>query len=381
MAEITSNLESVAREMGINIADSVEELMGMPPTITEPQPTDSSLTADQEGQPQGTPPQDVLNQPDQPQDTEPERVVYQSQFGDSSNSGDEISHDETMSFISSYLSENLGVDIDSLINGGNNNKADIDERLLPILEFVKETGRGPEDWFRYQMLNPSEMDDYSLVKMQISLDHPELSQDEVAILLDSKYKVSDYDILDDKDRKMAELQLKIDANKARQQIDSLRGNYLARVETTQPSYEQPESIVDEQWLQGMIADVEGLEGIDFELPGNKTFTFGLNPQYKDVLMSKNAELDTFFDQYVDSNGNWNHEAFNMHRAVVDNIDEIIKAVYSQGMSDGQRKVVQNVANVQSMVPQNAGPGGQQSTLAQQIEGILSQQDSMMRIKF
>ena len=71
----------------------------------------------------------------------------------------------------------------------------------------------------------------------------------------------------------------------------------------------------------------------------------------------------------------------MHRAVVDNIDEIVKAVYSQGLSDGQRKVVQNVANVQSMVPQTAGPGGQQSTLAQQIEGILSQQDSMMRIKF
>jgi hypothetical protein len=379
MAEITSNLENVAREMGINIADSVEELMQMPPS-TAPETTDSSLTADQESQTQGLNPQESTDPPQQNQGTEPEQVMYQSQFGEQS-SGDEISHEEAMGFISSYLSENLGLDIDSLINGGNSNTADIDERLLPILEFVKETGRSPEDWFRYQMLNPSEMDDYSLVKMQMSLDYPELSQDEVAILLESKYKTSDYDLLDDKDRKMAELQLKIDANKARQQIDSLRSNYLTRVETTQSSYEQQDSIVDEQWLQNMVTDVEGLEGIDFELPGNKTFTFGLNPQYKDVLMSKNAELDTFFDQYVDSSGNWNHEAFNMHRAVVDNIDEIVKAVYSQGLSDGQRKVVQNVANVQTMVPQTAGPGGQQSTLAQQIESILGQQDSMMRIKF
>ncbi len=379
MAEITSNLENVAREMGINIADSVEELMQMPPS-TAPETTDSSLTADQESQTQGLNPQESTDPPQQNQGTEPEQVMYQSQFGEQTG-GDEISHEEAMGFISSYLSENLGLDIDSLINGGNSNTADIDERLLPILEFVKETGRSPEDWFRYQMLNPSEMDDYSLVKMQMSLDYPELSQDEVAILLESKYKTSDYDLLDDKDRKMAELQLKIDANKARQQIDSLRSNYLTRVETTQSSYEQQDSIVDEQWLQNMVTDVEGLEGIDFELPGNKTFTFGLNPQYKDVLMSKNAELDTFFDQYVDSSGNWNHEAFNMHRAVVDNIDEIVKAVYSQGLSDGQRKVVQNVANVQTMVPQTAGPGGQQSTLAQQIESILGQQDSMMRIKF
>lgn len=379
MAEITSNLENVAREMGINIADSVEELMQMPPT-TAPEVADSSLTADQESQTQGLSPQESTDPPQQNQGEEPEQVMYQSQFGEQTG-GDEISHEEAMGFISSYLSENLGLDIDSLINGGNSNTADIDERLLPILEFVKETGRSPEDWFRYQMLNPSEMDDYSLVKMQMSLDHPELNQDEVAILLESKYKTLDYDLLDDKERKMAELQLKIDANKARQQIDSLRSNYLARVETTQPSYEQQDSIVDEQWLQNMVTDVEGLEGIDFELPGNKTFTFGLNPQYKDVLMSKNAELDTFFDQYVDSNGNWNHEAFNMHRAVVDNIDEIVKAVYSQGLSDGQRKVVQNVANVQTMVPQAAGPGGQQSTLSQQIESILGQQDSMMRIKF
>jgi len=379
MAEITSNLENVAREMGINIADSVEELMQMPPS-TAPEVADSSLTADQESQTQGLSPQESTDPPQQNHGTEPEQVMYQSQFGEQTG-GDEISHEEAMGFISSYLSENLGLDIDSLINGGNSNTADIDERLLPILEFVKETGRSPEDWFRYQMLNPSEMDDYSLVKMQMSLDYPELSQDEVAILLESKYKTLDYDLLDDKERKMAELQLKIDANKARQQIDSLRSNYLTRVETTQSSYEQQDSIVDEQWLQNMVTDVEGLEGIDFELPGNKTFTFGLNPQYKDVLMSKNAELDTFFDQYVDSSGNWNHEAFNMHRAVVDNIDEIVKAVYSQGLSDGQRKVVQNVANVQTMVPQTAGPGGQQSTLAQQIESILGQQDSMMRIKF
>jgi len=379
MAEITSNLENVAREMGINIADSVEELMQMPPS-TAPEPTDSSLTADQESQTQGFTPQEAPEQIAENQGAEPEQVMYQSQFGEQTG-GDEISHEETMGFINSYLSENLGLDIDSLINGGSSNTADIDERLLPILEFVNETGRSPEDWFRYQMLNPSEMDDYSLVKMQMSLDHPELNQDEVAILLESKYKTTDYDLLDDRERKMAELQLKIDANKARQQIDSLRSNYLARVETAQYGYEQPDSIVDESWLQGMVTDVEGLEGIDFELPGNKTFTFGLNPQYKDVLMSKNAELDTFFDQYVDNNGNWNHEAFNMHRAVVDNIDEIVKAVYSQGLSDGQRKVVQNVANVQTMVPQTAGPGGQQSTLAQQIESILGQQDSMMRIKF
>ena len=375
MSEVTSNLESIAKDLGINISDSVEGLQNaepQPALQTEPQGDESqyeqvdagsSLTADQ-----GV---DDSN-----------RVVYSSEFGASSSTQDDsVSHEEAMQFISSYLSENLGVDIDPIINGGNSNTAEIDERLLPILEFVRDTGRSPEDWFRYQMLNPSEMDDLSLVQMQMSLEYPELTQEEVGVLIDSKYKVSENQFLDDKERKMADLQLKIDANKARQQINGLRENYLSVVETARQVDNAPtESFVDDEWVQGMVNDVEQLEGIDFTLPGDKTFTFGLNNEYKQHLVSKNAELDSFFDQYVDNSGNWNHELFNMHRTVVDNIDEIVKAVYNQGMSDGQRRVVQNAANVQSVAPGIPGVNTS-SSLSQQIESILASQDSMMRVKF
>lgn len=375
MSEVTSNLESIAKDLGINISDSVEGLQNaepQPALQTEPQGDESqyeqvdavsSLTADQ-----GV---DDSN-----------RVVYSSEFGASSSTQDDsVSHEEAMQFISSYLSENLGVDIDPIINGGNSNTAEIDERLLPILEFVRDTGRSPEDWFRYQMLNPSEMDDLSLVQMQMSLEYPELTQEEVGVLIDSKYKVSENQFLDDKERKMADLQLKIDANKARQQINGLRENYLSVVETARQVDNVPtESFVDDEWVQGMVNDVEQLEGIDFSLPGDKTFTFGLNNEYKQHLVSKNAELDSFFDQYVDNSGNWNHELFNMHRTVVDNIDEIVKAVYNQGMSDGQRRVVQNAANVQSVAPGIPGVNTS-SSLSQQIESILASQDSMMRVKF
>jgi len=375
MSEVTSNLESIAKDLGINISDSVEGLQNaepQPALQTEPQGDESqyeqvdagsSLTADQ-----GV---DDSN-----------RVVYSSEFGASSSTQDDsVSHEEAMQFISSYLSENLGVDIDPIINGGNSNTAEIDERLLPILEFVRDTGRSPEDWFRYQMLNPSEMDDLSLIQMQMSLEYPELTQEEVGVLIDSKYKVSENQFLDDKERKMADLQLKIDANKARQQINGLRENYLSVVETARQVDNTPtESFVDDEWVQGMVNDVEQLEGIDFSLPGDKTFTFGLNNEYKQHLVSKNAELDSFFDQYVDNSGNWNHELFNMHRTVVDNIDEIVKAVYNQGMSDGQRRVVQNAANVQSVAPGIPGVNTS-SSLSQQIESILASQDSMMRVKF
>ena len=371
-------LDNLAKDLGIEIFDT-------PPTpesqeITSDVSTDSntdgsSLTsgADDSGQSQdqgGS--QDTGGAQPEGDDSN----VYYNQ-GSFDNQDDEPTEEETLSFIDSFLQEKYGSGLEDILSQQSNN-VDIDERLLPILQFVKDTGRSPEDWFRYQMLNPTEMDDLSAVRMQISTEYPELSTQEINELIESKYKIGD-DYLDEKEQKLAQLQLKIDANKARREIDGLRSNYLARTETGNATSNEVESIVDDNWLQEMSSEVDALEGIDFEISTGKTFTFGLNDSYKNNLKSKNAQLDSYFDQYVGQNGEWNHELFSMHRTVVDNIDEIVKAVYSQGLSDGQRKIVQNVANIDSSQP-NVGPGGQRNSLLEQIESLMNQSDSMMRIK-
>ena len=371
-------LDNLAKDLGIEIFDT-------PPTpesqeitsdvSTDSNTDDSSLTsgADDSGQSQdqgGS--QDTSGAQPEGGDSN----VYYSQ-GSFDNQDDEPTEEETLSFIDSFLQEKYGSGLEDILSQQSNN-VDIDERLLPILQFVKDTGRSPEDWFRYQMLNPTEMDDLSAVRMQISTEYPELSTQEINELIESKYKIGD-DYLDEKEQKLGQLQLKIDANKARREIDSLRSNYLARTETGNATSNEVESIVDDNWLQEMSSEVDALEGIDFEISAGKTFTFGLNDSYKNNLKSKNAQLDSYFDQYVGQNGEWNHELFSMHRTVVDNIDEIVKAVYSQGLSDGQRKIVQNVANIDSSQP-NVGPGGQRNSLLEQIESIMGQNDSMVRFK-
>jgi len=371
-------LDNLAKDLGIEIFDT-------PPTpesqeitsdvSTDSNTDDSSLTsgADDSGQSQdqgGS--QDTSG-------TQPEGAdsnVYYSQ-GSFDNQNDEPTEEETLSFIDSFLQEKYGSGLEDILSQQSKN-VDIDERLLPILQFVKDTGRSPEDWFRYQMLNPTEMDDLSAVRMQISTEYPELSTQDINDLIESKYKIGD-DYLDEKEQKLGQLQLKIDANKARREIDGLRSNYLARTETVNATSNEVESIVDDNWLQEMSSEVDALEGIDFEIANGKTFTFGLNDSYKNNLKSKNAQLDSFFDQYVEQNGQWNHELFSMHRTVVDNIDEIVKAVYGQGLSDGQRKIVQSVANIDSSQP-TVGPGGQRNSLLEQIENIMSQNDSMVRFK-
>jgi hypothetical protein len=371
-------LDNLAKDLGIEIFDT-------PPTpesqeitsdvSTDSNTDDSSLTSGADDSSQY---QDQGGSQDT-SGTQPEGAdsnVYYSQ-GSFDNQNDEPTEEETLSFIDSFLQEKYGSGLEDILSQQSKN-VDIDERLLPILQFVKDTGRSPEDWFRYQMLNPTEMDDLSAVRMQISTEYPELSTQDINDLIESKYKIGD-DYLDEKEQKLGQLQLKIDANKARREIDGLRSGYLARTEMVNATSNEVESIVDDNWLQEMSSEVDALEGIDFEIANGKTFTFGLNDSYKNNLKSKNAQLDSFFDQYVEQNGQWNHELFSMHRTVVDNIDEIVKAVYGQGLSDGQRKIVQNVANIDSSQP-NVGPGGQRNSLLEQIENIMGQNDSMVRFK-
>lgn len=265
--------------------------------------------------------------------------------------------------VAQYLSETLGVElnsIDSLKEMLTPQQAEIDERVKVIADFVESTGRSPEDWFKYQSINPSEMDDMTAVKLTMVNEYPDLSGEEVDMLLGSKYKL-DEDLYTDDEIKLSQLQLKIDANKSRKQIDELRSSYTLPVDNTDSTATSP---IDEQWISSMKQETESLEAISFDLPSGE-FNFGITDEYKSQLVNKNTNLESFFDQYVSDDGQWDYDKFNTHQAVVDNIDAIAKSLYQQGLSDGQRKLVEQAANVSTQSPgvAQAQPG---DDLAKQI---------------
>jgi hypothetical protein len=295
--------------------------------------------------------------------TQPEQEIAQSSFNNEPEP--EMSEQEFESAIANYVSEKLGVSIDSLEQLTQlleaQNSPSIDERVKAIADFVEETGRDPYDWFRYQSINPSEMDDISAVKLQLAVDYPNLSNEDVDLLVKSKYKV-DEDLYSDEEIRLSKIQLKIDADKAKRDIDQLRENYRMPVKQ-EASQEEVQSPIDENWIRTMSQEVDSLEALSFQL-GDQEFNFGINDQYKSSLKDKNARLDEFFDQYVDDSGSWNFELLNSHRALVDNIDEIVNSIYKQGLSDGQRKLVETAANVDVSNPRPAQSKAADSVAAQ-----------------
>ena len=328
----------------------------------EQQPTSSP-------QPEREPePQEPVQQPSNPETSGFDAVMgeeetyeqdYQTQGSDQGFSEEEIEY-----AVQQYVSDRLGVDIESLedlrsMSGGN----EMDERIQAIADFVAETGRDPGDWFAYQSLNPDNMDDVTAIQVQMATDYPNLSHEEITTLIQNKYKL-DENIHTEEEVRLSKLQMKIDAENARDLVAEYRERYAA------PEFEdQDEFAVSEEdvqmWLEDVYQNVDDLQGVEFDLGNGNSFRFGLSNQYKSSLASRNEQIEDYFDQYVLNDGSFDHDSFNIHRSVIDNIDTIIQSIYKQGLADGQRGLVNQAANINVNTPRQ-GAAPQEDTLSAQL---------------
>jgi hypothetical protein len=245
-----------------------------------------------------------------------------------------------------------------------------------IADFVNETGRDPLDWFYYQSLNPSEMDDLTVVKNQMKVENPYLSSEEVDLLLNNKYKLDD-DMFDEDEVKLSKLQLKMDAEKGRNAINGIREQY--KTPEYQPQEQEIESPINEEWIGDMVQETSDFEALSFDI-GENEFDFKVSDDYKRVLMEKNANLENYFDDYVSEDGSWDYDLLNSHRALIDNIDEIVNAVYRQGLGDGQRGLVEKTANVSTESPQQTGGEQRVNNVAQQLADALGMGGNTLTVK-
>lgn len=373
MSDLSKDLEALAGDMGFNLSEQEP---------TQENPAEQQMETPEE------PLQEVEDnvQQDVQQFSEPEQEEYPTEPSEeyevqSSLQEEEISEEEMEAVMLEYLSERLGRSVSSFdeIGGTQNTSVDIDERVAAINEFVRQTGRDPQDWFTYQSMNPSEMDDVSAIRTQLKSQYGDLSNEDLNLLIGNKYKL-DADLYDESEVRLAQIQLKMDADKARQEIEGLRSQYAAPARQEQA--EEIESIVNEEWLGTMSAEVDALDGIEFEVAKDKSFTFGLNDSYKTELKSKNENIEDFFGEYVSDNGQWDFEKWNMHQAVLDNIETIVRTAYQQGLGEGQRGLVDRAANVQYQQPNQVGNTGGENipNIEEQIKNALGLNDNGLTFK-
>jgi hypothetical protein len=320
----------------------------------------------------------TLEQIAQPEEGQREEYIRNREYNQNDSSGgygEDYSDEEIEAAVYTYLSERLGREINSFEELSQNNS--VDERVQAIADFVQETGRNPEDWFTYQSMNTSEMDDLTAVRVQMSQDYPNLSFEEINMLVGSKYKL-DPNVYDEKDVQLSMLQLKIDAEDARGGIEKIREQFKAPAPREERGQYNDEDAmyIDDAWMQSMATETDAMEALEFDLGGDKTFTYSLGEDHRRRLIQRNSQLDNFFDNYVYEDGSWDYDKLNSHFAVIDNIDTIVASAYRQGVGDGQKAVVSNAANISTDTTPNISQNQNQSDpLTGQLREIMKTQGS------
>lgn len=379
MNSIESNMEQAIEAAGFEIMDGPPPGMEGSPNVEQPQLS--------EGPPQEQPAQEAVQQEASPQEQATENIQETPQPDTPDNvetttevpqADDSLYTQEDSGNFNSFSDEVFGETpySEDQENEETEDSFYLDPRIQVIADFVEKTGRAPEDWFRYQALDPEQMDDQQAVRLSISSEHPNLSNEEIDLLVSSKYKV-DEDIYSEEEVRFSNLQLKMDAEKARGSMSTLREGYMAP-ELAAQSNETFENPFDNEWQNDMSRSVSELSQIAFDLPNGKEFSYGVPETYRSELTNDNTRMTEYFDKYVDTQGDWDHDLWNMHRTVTDNLPGIIKNIYQQGLSDGQRAVVETAANVKTDAPRGSDQPQDNSLAQQVIEALGTRQQ--IRIK-
>lgn len=221
----------------------------------------------------------------------------------------------------------------------------VPEYMKPLVDFIEETGRSFDDYILFQQLNPEGMSDMDAIKVQMALDYGELSQEEINILLQDKYKL-DENTYDEDEVKRSKVLLKVDAAKARKQIGEFRDKYSKPIEkpVAEPTTES-EPLIDDAWVNNMKGNMDYFDGLEFDLSDEKSFSFTADDNIRNQTVEELSEIENYFDRYVDQYGSWDMDALSADITLINNIDVIAKSIYKQGVSDGMRGVVTDSANV------------------------------------
>jgi len=218
------------------------------------------------------------------------------------------------------------------------------EQIAKMNQFVGETGRTIADYIRTQTIDYSKVSNEDVMRVTLKQENPELSMDEVNVLMNSKYKLGKEDKYSEGEKTLGKIELKKDVAKARKSLLEMQEKYRMPAEKEGMSAEQATKIKNE-WLDNMEGEVDGIESVTFNINENgEEFTYQLSDDLKDNLIESNSNLNNYFDRYVDQEGKWNFDKLNMDMVILNNFEDIVRSVANQYRSKGTEQVVKDIKN-------------------------------------
>jgi len=280
-------------------------------------------------------------------------------------------NDEDALFV---LNEKYGTNYENLENLLNDLESEkqqsnfASEQIENINRFVEETGRSVEDYYMTQTQDYEKMSDEQVVKEYLKLENPDLTQKEIDLFYNDTYKQGD-EKYSEEQSDIGKIHLKRDSSKARQELLDLQEEYWSpnedSGEMTQDDVEEMEDArID--FLNDMDSELDDIESLSFTVDeSGETFDYQLTDDDRDVVTDTLENLDTFFDDYRDNEGEWDRERLAMDLIAMKLQGNIIRSVANQYRSKGAEQVLGEIKNP-SFEPIKNTPSNKGNSIVDQI---------------
>lgn len=227
-------------------------------------------------------------------------------------------------------------DIDKALEEAPSN-AFANEQIAKLNDYVKGGGR-LEDFVRTQTVDYSQMSPQQLVAEKMALDDPEMSAQEIQLLMEEDFGVAED--ASERVKQVAEAKLKRAAREAKKVLEENKAKWA----TPLPDQTEAQAKAQKLWQAQLSNVVDRVDSIDLALNQTDNFSFKLEADAKATIKENYKDLSKFFQRYVKADGTEDVERFVKDMAILENYEAIVRSAASSSKSQGKKDVIDGIKN-------------------------------------
>jgi len=232
------------------------------------------------------------------------------------------------------------------------------EQIAKLNDYVK-SGGSLNDFVRTQTVDYATMSPEELIYSKMAMDDPEMSAEEISLLMEDDYGVADD--ATDRTKQVAGAKLKRASREALKELQEHQKKWS--VPLADQKIDREANV--KQWEAQLNGAVDNTNEIDIALNQTDNFTFKLEDDAKAKLKTNYRELDKFFSRYIDASGKEDTARFVRDMAILENFESIVRSAASASKSQGKKDVVDDIKSPNFEGKDKKGGDDTTPTVAQQ----------------
>ena len=218
------------------------------------------------------------------------------------------------------------------------------EQIENLNKYVAEGG-DIMDFLTTQLTDYESMSDEQLIKSMWSINEKDLTPEEIDLLYRDTYKL-DEEQWTSTEVKLANIKLKREAKSAKEELLKLQAqNAIPKSVKSNQEEQAARELANKEWIKKVETSARKLKTVDVQVSeqGEK-FSYKIPEETVKSVRKNNKDLSKFWSRYINEDGSEDMDALNRDMAILNDFDNIVRAVYSQARSVGKETVVKDLKN-------------------------------------